>query len=703
VLPNFKHYYKTNMRTVTIRKGLLRLIVLGLTLYSSIAFKVEEEEEEEEDSGEDTTQHRKETALVLVTIFIAFGICGEKALDYLEENTPEDLKPIQNAMLTEMTLMGMIGIVTFVLGKLKALNNPSSHILGEEDAINEMLEKVHMLLFFILVIFLAEASFLMFISKKRVNKWKEWNEIAKDDKKLKRMLNQHATDMADGKKVDHEKLIFLAIRQRFVFHKKAHENYKTPLDFEFHRYLGSCAGKTIGHLVEIDIKNWGALWGLFVMFWGLHWSLKGNRTVYIVGVSMIPLILAILNLIILLKTSRVKEGIAPSQYLQVAKKHAMLISRRRSSQLSLDGGKSSTQRDPEIGESSKLSDPLLDSKESVEDDDDDETLPKLPDPTNLIPKFSHRPLLSCFGRHIEGDDHTDLMWFNEGGEDFLREAIRMNLLMMAVFVAYCVTIFVPNTLYGSHHDDVSDGLKIFSIVMLILPSLLFFYMTPEVVLTFVTITSVESLKHMHFVSKVKRSMATAKAVKALKLLRSLMHSNKKKPKGGSSPKRKESSEAQGKKKAASERWLEENRKFLQDMFDQFDEDKSGTISAVELRDLLVKNRLVDTDHTVDDVIRTIDEDGSGEVCFAEFSAWVASGHFDSEDIEEVVDGLFSMIDIDGDGFLTHEEFKTALQSHAKDLTDSDISALINECDEDQDGQIDKEEFSNLLKMYSRNF
>ena len=313
----------------------------------------------------------------------AFGICGEKALDFLEENTPEDLKPIQNAMLTEMTLMGMIGIVTFVLGKFKALNDPSEKILGEDDAINEMLEKVHMLLFFILVIFLLEASFLMFISKNRVNQWKEWNEIATEDDKLKKTLRQHALDMADGKSVNHEKLIFLAIRQRFVFHKKAHENHKTPLDFEFHRYLGSCAGKTIGHLVEIDIKNWAALWALFVMFWGLHWSLKSHRDVYIVGVSLIPLILTILNYVVLLKMSRIKEGIAPSHYLDVTKKQAMVISRRRSSQLSMDGqkgGSDTTKADPEMGESSKLNDPLLlDSKEC--EDEQDLTIP---DPKTLV-------------------------------------------------------------------------------------------------------------------------------------------------------------------------------------------------------------------------------------------------------------------------------------------------------------------------------
>ena len=198
----------------------------------------------------------------------------------LEENTPEDLKPIQNAMLTERRLWhdqhrGRVG-------KFKTRTILRRRFgRGRRDHLDVT---VHA---FVLhsCDFSLEASLLMFISKNRVNQWKEWNEIATEDDKLKKTLRQHAVDMADGKSVNHEKLIFLAIRQRFVFHKKAHENHKTPLDFEFHRYLGSCAGKTIGHLVEIDIKNWATLWALFVVFWGLHWSLKSNRDVYIVGVS----------------------------------------------------------------------------------------------------------------------------------------------------------------------------------------------------------------------------------------------------------------------------------------------------------------------------------------------------------------------------------------------------------------------------------
>ena len=72
---------------------MLRLIVLSLSVYSSLAFVSEDEEEEEEDTGEDSTSHRKETALVLVTIFIVrIFIIQEFTLTHLFKNY--DIQPI---------------------------------------------------------------------------------------------------------------------------------------------------------------------------------------------------------------------------------------------------------------------------------------------------------------------------------------------------------------------------------------------------------------------------------------------------------------------------------------------------------------------------------------------------------------------------------------------------------------------------------
>lgn len=652
----------------------------------------------------------------------------KQALDYLEENTPEDLKPIQDAMLTEMTLMGLIGIVTFVLGKFHSLNGPSERVLGDDDAINEILEKVHMLLFFILLVFLLEASFLMFISKRHVAKWKAWNDIALEDKKIHRTLKDHALKIAAGESTDPEMLTFLAIRQRFVFHRQTHETHRAPQDFEFHRYLGQSAGRTIGRLVELDVANWGMLWCLFVLFWGLHWLLKPYRSLYVAIISCIPLIITIFQYIVLLKMRRIREAVAPTHYYDAATKHAgvvkrrqtgestntMLSTKRRSSTsiLSIENNVTKSNKDDLKYTESNLR-PLLDSK--VQDDDvlcnDDITVPT---PDVLVPEFIHRPLLPCVSNALSPDirraseisDHSDLFWFHKSGTDqgprFLKETIRMMLLCMAVFFSYVVTIFIPNTLFGQNHDDIQETYAYVSVAALSIPSFVFLWLVPNTILTFVVITSVETMKSTFLMSRVKRLMATQKAVKALKMLRSLLHKKNRKRIAEDNDE-KLSERDQNTRKASSARWLDENRRFLRSIFDEVDEDKSGQISTDELRLLLAKNRLVDSDHTIQDVVDEIDVDGSGEICFHEFAAWVASGHWESEDIEECVEDLFGMIDANGDGYLSHEEFKMVLTQHAKGLTDADVSALIAECDEDHDGRIDKEEFTSLLKMYSRNF
>ena len=53
----------------------------------------EDEEEEEEDAGEDSTSHRKETALILVTIFIV-RIFIKNSRSHLFKN--DDIQPISS-------------------------------------------------------------------------------------------------------------------------------------------------------------------------------------------------------------------------------------------------------------------------------------------------------------------------------------------------------------------------------------------------------------------------------------------------------------------------------------------------------------------------------------------------------------------------------------------------------------------------------
>eukprot|EP00940_MAST-03C_sp_MAST-3C-sp2_P000587 g587.t1 len=641
-----------------------------------------DDDDEEEDKN--TTAHRKPTSLVIVSVFVLFGIVGEKALEYLEEHTPEDLKPIQEAILTEMTLMGVIGIVTFILGKFQALNSPSKSILGEDDAINEMLEKIHMLLFFILVVFLSEAVYLIAISKRRVALWKRWNEASIDKEKLRTMLEAESSKKANDQRVHNEMLSFVSIRQRFVHNPTGLESINIPKDFDFHRYLGQSTGLQISHLVKLDSMNWAGLWILFGGFWALQWSF--DHTAYIIIVSSCPFLLIVVQFFVLRKMHHILDGSTPRNYHQfVRRKSEILDSAGADSNAELGADSTASKS------SDSLKEPLVTVSDDNDDDDDDDISADLsvPDPQHLRP-------------HVSDGDHTELFWFHKSGTtrgpDFLREVVRMLMLIMAVFISYIISIFIPQTLFGDKHH-VATSLRVTSLVLLILPILWYFWYIPDMVITFVTITSIEKLKQKKIAIKVKRMMATAKAVRALKCLRKMLHSQTKSKAHASTPP--PSSKKHIKHKPGYQKWLDKNRRFLREMFNNFDADGSGRITDEELKVLLVKNNLVADGTSLSEVIHMIDEDGSGDVCFEEFALWVASGHYEDEDIKESVEGLFKMIDLDGDGHLTHAEFKKVLQTHAKDLTDSDISAIISEIDEDRNGMVDEEEFSKLLRVYSK--
>eukprot|EP00939_MAST-03C_sp_MAST-3C-sp1_P003972 g3972.t1 len=681
---------------------LLTMIVAATRVHGN-AISVHEDEDDED---KNTTGHRKPFAFLIVTVFILFGMLGEKSLELIEEHTPEDLKPIQEAMLTEMTLMGVIGIVTFVLGKFKALQTPSEHVLGESDALNEMLEKIHMLLFFILIVFLGEALFLIVISKTHVSRWRKWNHIAIERELLEDLIKTEAKKKIKSNKMNREKLMFLGLRQRFVH--DATDSIKLPDDFEFDRYLSQSTGNTIARLVKVDMINWFGLYLLFAGFWVLQWWM--SHSVYIVIVSSCPLFVTLVQLVVLLKMRRILDAASPSNYVRAVDSAARTISsrgsRRRSTQTAIRDAMHDLEKNADLSDFDDLSSPLVLDGGTKEEDDviPTDAAETIPDPKYFKPNYEHEPLFGCFGSYKKAADHTELFWFHDEnstrGQDFLREIIRMSLLIMAVFAAYCISIFVPHTLFGSHHH-VSSELRVVSLILLVLPSFIFLYFVPEFVLTFVTITSIEKLKQKSLAVRVKRSMATEKAVRALHCLRRLIHLQNKKRL--STARRKPSLGSDSPRSSSCQKWLKKNRRILRQMFDGFDEDKSGHITDNELGRLLRKHNLIPEEEgeSIEEAIREIDEDGSGDVSFNEFAIWVASSHYETEDISECVGSLFKMIDVNGDGFISPSELRSSLMTHSKELTEDDISALITEVDRDGDGKINQHEFKSMMKTYSR--
>ena len=83
------------------------------------------------------------------------------------------------------------------------------------------------------------------------------------------------------------------------------------------------------------------------------------------------------------------------------------------------------------------------------------------------------------------------------------------------------------------------------------------------------------------------------------------------------------------KKHGKQHFIDFEEKELQDLrgyFSSLDDDGSGQIGVDELEDPLIALGLVDTRAEVEEIVKTVDEDGSGEIEFGEFLGIIKGGN-----------------------------------------------------------------------------
>ena len=95
------------------------------------------------------------------------------------------------------------------------------------------------------------------------------------------------------------------------------------------------------------------------------------------------------------------------------------------------------------------------------------------------------------------------------------------------------------------------------------------------------------------------------------------------------------------------------------------------------------------------MIDQIDQDGNGEIDFAEFVALMAEEMQESLNKEEIL-VVFKRLDKEGVGSISHADFKRILSRLGEKLTDVEMNEIISEIDNDQDGRIEFEEFFRVM-------
>ncbi|GAB9475435.1 hypothetical protein Gpo141_00012531 [Globisporangium polare] len=153
----------------------------------------------------------------------------------------------------------------------------------------------------------------------------------------------------------------------------------------------------------------------------------------------------------------------------------------------------------------------------------------------------------------------------------------------------------------------------------------------------------------------------------------------------------------------------QERALVQQQFDHYDTDHSGSISAKELLKLLSSLGEQLTLQNVEDMIKAVDKNANGEVEFEEFlmilknqksrNQYTASLElailFGSKELENLK-RQFMKLDLDASGFIDEHEIQMLIKKLGKKVGDYDLKAMLLEVDEDGSGSIGFNEFLKII-------
>jgi troponin C len=139
-------------------------------------------------------------------------------------------------------------------------------------------------------------------------------------------------------------------------------------------------------------------------------------------------------------------------------------------------------------------------------------------------------------------------------------------------------------------------------------------------------------------------------------------------------------------------------------FDIFVEDsEDGTISTKELGKVLRMLGQNPSEQELQEMVDEVDEDGSGTIDFDEFTQMMAK-QLAAEALESIPERpekelaeAFRIFDTNADGYLDFAEIKAALDKCSEKFEDWEIECFIQEGDKNDDGQMDYEEWIDMMK------
>ncbi|EEY66757.1 sporangia induced conserved hypothetical protein [Phytophthora infestans T30-4] len=307
-----------SLRLVSLLVLLVALVVAQVTENPPSEHKGAPEHEAKEGEGEGEPDSGRVGVVAAVTIstLVAISILFEVCTEELREHTDELNMPFVNTVFGELTTLGFIGLLLFVVTKIEVLPWLSRAILGGSAELQEIIEKLHMALFLFIVIFLVLCLGLLRLGMHVQHEWREFERSCAD---IPSVLSEYALATEPPKTWIHRlswrrattarkaqrEVVYLALRRRFMDYRSNHPDEETARllakefqlqgddsRFPFNEYLSIISGEVMGRLIQIDMATWLALDVVLVVLLGLCWHAgpRGEVAILLIaGFSLIAL------------------------------------------------------------------------------------------------------------------------------------------------------------------------------------------------------------------------------------------------------------------------------------------------------------------------------------------------------------------------------------------------------------------------------
>jgi Ca2+-binding EF-hand superfamily protein len=663
--------------------------------------------------------------LVVILLSLAFETGQEKLKEYLREHDKADMITLVDTVFKEITVLGFIGLFVYVMTHTGALTDLAITVYGEAaagDAISESFEKVHMIIFSVMMVFIFQALVLMSMANEQGAKWHRWEAAqarGKSDQTVESQLIAQGFLNADGtvkRAVTQtsnpltrmlqaggvrELIQWRAIRHVFLWPHEEHDGIrettikpKQPSSFHISDYFTKKVYDIFEDIIEVDQITWIIAlcfspnliyflslssmnrivaqaffsWSLFFVMFGF------GVIVYDVYIKVTPILPDDPNEILKMLKGTSSGAFASANRQKKTEK---------------------IEKPPEDAERAGVG------RFGYVASDADKTTPLLKPEKQLVARFRKLPVDENYDPwHAKWgiskalpNAHERLFPFANAGVAFLTHAFEVCMLFQAVATAGLLV-----TLIVVEYDEWTYYGAFFFVIAACAPASQWYWLVPKVITKFAIISSVEMMKDAELMHEVTAEVKKRFVQETLKLMRILRLQGKAKRLGGT---------CISKEKFAEE--LEEYQKFpkkkqqeLESFFKHFDRDGSGDIDAKEMQQVLASLGIVgeESDDAVDCLMKLVDRDNDGQLGLPEFRVLMTlSLKKPSPDQEaEEMQCFFDEFDADRSGFVTITEMAEKFDELGCSLDEEEIRDIVYETFKKPMEKLTCEQFTYWVKV-----